>query len=201
MGVQMNITADLVDTMLAGVRVLFDGHPAPLLFVQADQINAIVPFDVAGQSSTGLQLEYNGKQSASIDIPLADSAPALFAADASGQGQGAVLNQDYSANSSNNPAPTGSVVMLYATGGGLLDRSISAAAITGSDLAQLALPRSVQIDGIEGEVLYAGSAPGLVAAVIQVNVRIPQGVRAGNVSVVLKVGAFSSQPDLTIAVR
>ena len=198
----MNIKPDnSVDTLLAGFRVLFDGHPAPLLFVQAGQINAIVPFEVAGQSKARLQLECDGKDYDSVDVSLTDAAPALFAADASGHGQGAILNQDYSANSLKNPAPTGSIISLYASGGGMFDRNMQDGAITGTDLARLVLPTSVQIDGIEGEILYAGSAPGEVAAVIQINVKIPEQARSGNASVVLNVGSFTSQPGVTVAVQ
>jgi uncharacterized protein (TIGR03437 family) len=51
-------------------------------------------------------------------------------------------------------------------------------------------------------VLYAGGAPGLVAGVLQVNARIPPEAPSGNaVPVLLTVGGFSSQPEVTLAVR
>jgi uncharacterized protein (TIGR03437 family) len=201
-GAAMSIRSDnSVDTVLAGVRVLFEGHPAPLLFVQAGQINAVVPFEVARQSKVRLQIERDAKQYDGVDILLKEAAPALFTSDASGHGQGAILNQDGRPNSLVNSAQKGSVVVLYASGGGAFDRNVQDGAITGADLARLALPAAVQIDGIDGEILYAGSAPGLVAGVIQINVKLPEQIRSGGVPVVLKVGSVSSQSGVTVAVQ
>lgn len=42
-----------IATTLAGAQVTFDGVPAPLLYVQTNQVNAIVPDDEAGKSNTG----------------------------------------------------------------------------------------------------------------------------------------------------
>jgi len=57
------------------------------------------------------------------------------------------------------------------------------------------------IGGQEGEIIYAGAAPGM-AAVMQVNVRVPAGIKTGSaVPIVLKVGTASSQPGVTLAVQ
>jgi uncharacterized protein (TIGR03437 family) len=51
-------------------------------------------------------------------------------------------------------------------------------------------------------VSYAGSAPGLVAGVLQVNVVVPEGVPEGDaVPLVVKVGEMESQPGVTMVVR
>jgi uncharacterized protein (TIGR03437 family) len=198
----MNVKPDnSVNTLLGGYRVLFNGHPAPLLFVQAGQINAVVPFEANGDPKARVQVEYAGAQYGSTEVPLSDAAPALFTADASGHGQGAILNHDGSPNSSINPAQKGSIVVLYGSGGGKFDRDVPTGLITGSDLARLALPATVQIDGVEAEILYAGSAPGMVAGLVQVNVKVPEQIHSGSVPVVLKIGAFNSQPQVTMAVQ
>ncbi|HJZ98768.1 MAG TPA: M12 family metallopeptidase, partial [Candidatus Solibacter sp.] len=44
---------------LGGVRVLFDGVAAPLVYVSPNQIAPIVPYTVAGKNSTIMQLELN----------------------------------------------------------------------------------------------------------------------------------------------
>src|ERR1035441_7048706 len=41
-----------VATTVSQVQVLFDGNPAPLIYVSAAQISAMVPYVVAGKSST-----------------------------------------------------------------------------------------------------------------------------------------------------
>jgi trimeric autotransporter adhesin len=59
----------------------------------------------------------------------------------------------------------------------------------------------VSIGGQPAEVRYAGSAPGLVAGVLQVNARIPDGVRSGAASVVLTVDRVQSRPGVTLAIQ
>jgi uncharacterized protein (TIGR03437 family) len=160
-----------------------------------------VPFEVGGDPKARVQIEYAGSQYGSAEVPLSGAAPALFTADASGHGQGAILNQDGSPNTLSNPARKGSIVVLYSSGGGPFDRNVPTGEITGADLARLALATSVQIDGVDAEVLYAGSAPGMVAGMIQLNVRVPEQINSGSIPVVLKVGTFSSQPLVTMAIQ
>jgi uncharacterized protein (TIGR03437 family) len=60
---------------------------------------------------------------------------------------------------------------------------------------------SVTIGGIPATVQYAGSAPGQVAGLMQMNVQIPKGVQPGGyVPVVLQVGDRTSSPAVWIAV-
>jgi uncharacterized protein (TIGR03437 family) len=55
---------------------------------------------------------------------------------------------------------------------------------------------------MDAEVQYAGAAPTLVAGVMQVNVRLPPGVRPGDgVPVLVGLGETSSSPGVTLAVR
>jgi hypothetical protein len=89
---------------------------------------------------------------------------------------------DRSANSPANSAAKGTIVVLYGTGGGVAS-----------------LPAKVFIDGMECEVLYAGSAPGLVAGLIQVNVRVPQEASLGGL--VVQVAGFDSQEGVFIAIH
>jgi uncharacterized protein (TIGR03437 family) len=61
---------------------------------------------------------------------------------------------------------------------------------------------SVIIGGMQAEVLYAGAAPGLVAGVFQVNVRVPNSVTPGSaVPIQIRVGNATSRTGVTLAVR
>lgn len=62
------------------------------------------------------------------------------------------------------------------------------------------LPVSVKIGGVEAEVVYAGAAPGFVAGVMQLNVRVPLNVALGNVPVVVTIGGFDSQAEVTLSI-
>ena len=63
-------------TAVSGVRILFDGRAAPIWYVSDSQSAAIVPYEVAGQKSTQVQVEYNGVRSAASSIPVAMPCPA-----------------------------------------------------------------------------------------------------------------------------
>ena len=80
----------------------------------------MVPYAVAGRSTTQVQVEYQGIRSALMSVPVVASVPGVFSRDASGGGQGAILNPDGATlNSPANPAAKGSVVALFVTGEGL----------------------------------------------------------------------------------
>src|SRR5262249_39997971 len=93
-----------VETQLAGVRVLFDGIPAPLVYVSAGQVSAVAPYGIAG-GVTQCEVEFLGLRSEMKEIPVAATAPALFTLNATGSGPGAIVNQDGTVNGSSNPAP------------------------------------------------------------------------------------------------
>ncbi|HXJ44561.1 MAG TPA: hypothetical protein VNH18_35065, partial [Bryobacteraceae bacterium] len=200
----LHLTGGRVDTTLADTQVLFNGAPAPLLIVQSGQINAIVPSSASGALAAKVQVIYQGVSSGEFDVQVAGTAPSLFTTDNSGKGQGAILNQDTTRNSATNPAAKGSIVVLYANGGGETNPIGPDGAITPLTLAQipkLTLPVSVEFGGIEAKVLYAGPAPGEVAGVIQINAKLPAGVASGAVPVTVKIGGEASQPGVTVAVR
>jgi len=199
----------LVDALVGNVRVLVNGIPAPILFAQANQINAMLP--ALSTSSTQIQIEYQGRKSDAIAIPTAagpsgatwlHSSPGLFTITGTGLGQAAVLNQDLTGNSAGNPAARGSIVSLFGTGSGPFDSYPPPGTIVSTPLPKPQLPVSVTIGGIDSQVKYAGGAPGLVTGVLQVNVLIPAGAPVGDsVPVVLTVGPSKSQAGVTIAIR
>jgi len=192
-----------VATELSGTQVLFDGVPAPLLYAYASQVGVVVPYSVAGKKKVTVQLIYKGDATYPIDFAVADAGPGIFTMDSSGQGQAALLNEDYSLNGPANPAARGSIVMLYATGGGQTDPPGVDGEITKDVLARPQLPVAVWVQGQGAEVLYAGAAPGCVSGVMQVNIRLPMNIPSGDrLAVGMKVGGWGPSPDgVTMAVR
>ncbi|MEP7365495.1 MAG: hypothetical protein ABI972_19755 [Acidobacteriota bacterium] len=205
-GVSFQLTPQgTVPTTVGETRVLFDGVAAPILYTSATQINAVAPYEIAGRFSSKVEVEYKGVKTNQLDVRVVDSAPGIFSLTSTGVGQGAVLNQNGTVNSSSNPAPRGEVVVIYATGEG----QTTPGGVNGSvpnTAAQLKKPLGavkVRIGGVEVTPAYAGSAPGFVSGVMQVNVTVPEGISAGsNVPVELIVGTGSSAAQsITIAVR
>jgi uncharacterized protein (TIGR03437 family) len=104
--------------MLAGVQVLFDGKPAPVLYAQSRQVNAQAPFEVNGQSTTAITVTYNGAVFGPMTIPVTFGYPGFFRLQPNVSAQAYALNQDGTLNSATNPAPRGSVVAYWGTGFG-----------------------------------------------------------------------------------
>ncbi len=189
-------------TTLGGTQVLFDGTPVALLYASDGQVNALAPFAaLAGKTTTVVQVEVNGVKSAGMTLQVAPSAPGLFTLDGSGKGQGAILNADSSVNGSSHPAPAGSVIVLFGTGGGqTIPPSVDGGINPLNAEGKLALPVTVTIGGQDAQVAYAGPAPGLVAGIMQINATIPSGTPSGATPVIVKVGTATSAP-VTVAVQ
>ena len=120
-----------------------------------------------------------------------------------GAGQGAILNQNNSVNSTTSPAGRNTVVQIFATGEGQTDPAgADGKLMPGNALARPKLPVTVRIGNIDAPVTYAGSAPGLVAGLIQINARIAATTPLGAaVPVVISVGGVPSQPGVTMVIR
>ncbi|MBK9167265.1 MAG: hypothetical protein IPM24_07345 [Bryobacterales bacterium] len=195
-----------LSTSLAGVRVLFDGVPAPLLYAWERQIGAIVPYALAERTRTELVIERDGVRTEPLVLSVAPAAPGLFTQDASGLGsvsaQNALPGGRVELNTASTPASRGGIVVLYATGEGLTEPAAIDGALAGDPLPRPVLPVSVRVGEAEAGILYAGAAPGQVAGLLQINIRVPLSAPAGDaIPVVLRVGSFRSQHGATLAIR
>jgi len=192
-----------VTTNLAGVQVLFNGVAAPMILAYSTQLNVVVPFEVAGSSSVTVEVEYNNLTSAPVSISVTQAAVGIFTANASGMGQAAALNQDFSFNNSAHPAAPGSVVTLYLTGAGQtnpggVDGFVNQNPAT---LSRPILPVTAEIGGIPAAVQYVGSSVDVVSGVMQLNVAVPSGLPAGSQPVTVMVGSGVLQAGVTLAVQ
>jgi uncharacterized protein (TIGR03437 family) len=191
-----------LDTIAGGTRILFDGTPAPMLYSVSGQAGAIAPFGLQARGNTQLQVEYLGTPSSSVALTVAAAAPAIFTANQSGKGQGSILNQDYTVNSAAAPAAVGSVVMIYATGGGAMSTAVIDGSIAQAPFATLGQKVTVRMGGALALVQYQGAAPGIVQGVLQINAVVPAGIAPGDtVPVEMTIGGVTSAAGVTLAVR
>ncbi|HEX5227119.1 MAG TPA: SBBP repeat-containing protein [Bryobacteraceae bacterium] len=105
---------------LGGVSVSVGSHPAPLLYVSANQINLAVPSPPVGPQ-VSLTVSVNGVPSAPLTFPVTAENPRLFSVlgdlnTTFRQFIAVALNADGSVNSSTNPAKLGSVISVFANG-------------------------------------------------------------------------------------
>ena len=196
-------------TTVGETRVLFDGIAAPITYASATQVNVVAPFSLFGRTTTRVQVEFRGVRSEAIEFRVVDTAPGLFTQNATGRGLGAILNQNLTVNTAANPARRGEVIVLYATGEGRLRPSPVEGSITTGTVDTLprpVAPVTVTINGQEvapADILYAGSAPGIVAGVMQINVRLSPTLNItgpAEVPVGISVGGVASQSGVTVAV-
>lgn len=198
---ELNASGLVADTV-SETRVLFDGMPAPLIYVSAKQASAVVPYAAALNPAAHVQVEYRGHRSDPFEVAVAASAPAIFSMDMSGSGQGAILNENASINSVLNPAAAGSIVVIYLTGEGQTDLPGVDGRIAGDILAKPLLPVSVEIGGLPASIEYAGAAPQSVAGLMQINARMSRDVQPGpSVAVRVKIGNANSPAGVTLAVK
>lgn len=175
---------------LAGVSILVNGIPAPILSVTAlaatpdsQQINFQVPFDASVQrfafefgysaeSHTSVELRYRG--ASSFGLPVT-APPGIFTLP---DGSGAVQHSsDYSLVTPQNPVVPGEVIIVYVTGLGPVKPPVA----TGSPATGPApisgycyTPPTINV----GDVLYAGLTVG-IPGLYQMNVRVAPNAASG----------------------
>jgi uncharacterized protein (TIGR03437 family) len=158
---------------LAGVQVLFDGQPAPLLYVQSRQINVLAPFELALYTSPTITVQYNNATVGSTRAGVTTGYPGIFRGNLGVSSEAAAVNQDGTINSRSNPAAPGSVVSVWGTGFG----SINPPCTTGglNPPTAVDLDQTVTLEDIKqgNPAAYAGSAPGMLCGVDQINMVVP----------------------------
>jgi len=183
-GIKTQVTPQIpYPTQVSGVEVTFNGTPAPLLWVQNSQINAIVPWSLTPGSNAQICASLNGVPTNCLTWPVAQTAPAVFTVDGN---YAVAVNQDGSINSAKNPSAVGSIVAVWATGLGPINPPPADGAEVGAPL-----PANVLQAGVEAwwltlhppfgaslspepvPVTYAGPAPDLVSGASQVNFQVP----------------------------
>ncbi len=165
---------------ISNTQVFFSAIPAPILSADSTSLVVQVPPQILVLQNVQIDILHFGNTLAQIPAIVTLAAPALFA---DSSGQAAANNQDGTLNSAANPAPRGSVIVLYGTGEG----------ISGS-------PISVSIGGYSAQILYAGSVAGY-PGLLQINAVVPTGyLPSGAVQVTVTAGLVVSQPGVTISI-
>jgi uncharacterized protein (TIGR03437 family) len=154
-----------------GLQVLIDNEPAPILYASPTQINIQVPFDPGGLPGPAtIQV---GTRLGTISVQT-DPRPSVGIFTTDGV-HAAALNQDGSVNSPSNPAVVGSIVTIFGTGAYWPTRSpTDTPAPSAFSLDQGGNGFVVLVNEIAANVLYFGSAPGIIEGVFQMNVQLPE---------------------------
>jgi len=170
MAASTKVTAPPYPLTLNGVTVLINGKAAPLYYVSAIQIDAIVPYSTQGPTAT-VVVQNGSASSNTVTVPVAITAPGIFSLDQSGTGEGSVLHANYSIVNAANPAVLGETLLVYLTGMGAITPAVADGAIPGASNINAA-PLSVLGGDIAVTPIYAGMAPGF-PGLYQINFTVP----------------------------
>ncbi len=186
-------------TTLGGVSITVQGRPAPLYFVSANQISALVPFATSGTSAE-IVIRQGNQESNRVTVPVSRTSPGIYAVSQNGVGAGAILKADFTPVLPSSPTRRGDTVLIYLTGLGALNPALAdGAAAPGATLSRVTDTVNVYIGGQRATVSFAGAAPGF-AGLYQLNVVIPANAPIGS-AVPLAIetaSAFHDMVDIAI---
>ena len=174
-----------VPKSLGGVQVLFNDLPAPLLYVSDSQINAVVPFGVANQSTVRIRIVSNGSSSRFHSHELD-----VDAADFSEPQRGGRRHQPGRHDQLCGPSGSAGFDRLD-LGDGRIYPSVPDGEI--AIAARYFGCCQVYAGGNLLRVPYSGAAPGMVAGVVQINFQVPEDA-AGLTYVTVVAGNRVSNP-------
>jgi uncharacterized protein (TIGR03437 family) len=181
-GVGMQIDSNgRVASSLGGTQVSFDGVLAPLFYAAENQINVLVPYEVAGSTQVNMTITTGAGSSQTLPLQVAAAQPNIMAA----------LNSDGSRNSSSNPASPGDTVTFLVSGAGALNPQLADGTIAASTAPAPAAriqvnffftlfsfcladcPPNIGIGTLAATPAYAGGIPGMVIDILRVDVPVP----------------------------
>jgi uncharacterized protein (TIGR03437 family) len=174
-------------TSLGGASVVIGSVSAPLLYVNAGQINFQVPSSLKS-GVVSLVVNGPGGASASFSFTVTSSAPAIFQY---GTNRAVAQNADGTLNSSSALAAAGSVVTVYLTGIGPVDNTVTDGSATpSSPLSTATAANSATIGTMSAPVQFLGLAPTFVG-LAQANIQVPS-LPNGDYPLVITVGGYLS---------
>lgn len=192
-------------TTLGGVRVRVGNADAGLFFVAPGQINFKIPSGLADTTNATVTVTNSDNSARTGTFTIVRGAPGVFSAKATGAGvaaaqttfDGAAFQNIFNANGDEIDVDAGSrqrpnVLVLYATG---IRNTPAANPSDGNGVAEAV---TVKFQGVAGQVLFAGPAPGF-EGLDQINVIIPPEL-AGLGSIRIVVSANSRAAN-TVTVK
>ncbi len=159
----------------SGLSVSFDGVPGQVLFSNDTQINVLVPATLGSKTTAQVTVQSHGMSSAPQTVTLAPFAPGIFS--------NGVLDQDYSVNGIEHPAPLGTIIQIFATG-------LSGQGVIFAKIGERVIEQPY----------YGGPAPELIG-VQQVNLILPKDLTGSTANVSVCGGVTRDQAVCSPAVR
>ena len=197
-----------LSTSLGGVSVKFNDIEAPLNYVSPTQINAQLPYGLAGSTSAQVVVTTGAGSSSPQIVNITDLAPGIFSL---GNGQAVAYgNQDFTFAAAPGSIPgltthaakinDPQTLVILATGLGAVDPPIADGVGDSTAIHNTVTKPVVTVGGVNAQVVFSGLLPGF-PAVYQVNIVVPTGSPTGNaVPLQIQMGNITSTNTTTIAV-
>jgi len=193
---------------LAGVQVIFDGVPLPLVAVSASEVRTQLPYVAGGATSANLYLRIEHDDGSSIvtspvAVSLVSASPGLFAFGGSEPRPGMLLHTGDSPVTSDNPAGPEETVTVWATGLHVIGSSPEQAPVAGvpfSGTQAAFTPLHASVNGQPAEVKSA-SLPPTSMGVYQIRIVLPSEISGdGPAQLVVTQDGVTSN-DITFPVK
>ena len=171
---------------LSGVEVRLNNVALPLLSIAPSELRAQLPYDLDNlqQAVLSVRIERGDGSVAvsnSVTIPVTSASPGLFAFGGAEPRSGLVVHADSQGHAgapvtNENPARPDQVIVLWATGLGMTDRTeattpVAGVPFSGPDAAVI-IPVEAMVGGRQAQVLSATLPAGSIG-VYEIRVRLP----------------------------
>ena len=177
---------------LGATVVRVQGAPIPLNYASPSQINAQAPVELSPGNAT-LVVATGSGETPPVTFQVAVAGPAIFVW---GENRAVATHADGLLITPESPAEAGETIIVYLTGAGAVAPPVATGTAAGvAPLSRATLPSSATLGGRATPVDFLGMTPFLVA-LSQANLRIPEGLAAGDHPLVITVGGAVSNAPL-----
>jgi uncharacterized protein (TIGR03437 family) len=180
-------------TTFNGVKVTFNGVPAPLYYVGPEVITLVAPVATASVSTARVALTLQGQTGPVETINVASTSPGLFMIDSASSAAARHGLRPLDLVNVADPAVRGETISLYLTGVGATQPPFfdSEAPPTDVLLPTIAQP-SVMVGGVPAKVVFSGLTPGW-SGLYFINLEVPNSAPTGSsVGVTVTIGPWTS---------
>ncbi len=166
----------------AGASVEIEGVPAPLFFVNQNQINLQIPYETPTGAAVEFFMRRDGVDSGTETIEVMEAWPTAFR---TGDGRAIIVDQD---GSLGGPFGNGEAATIFVTGLGRLIPGVQTGRpAPGEPLSEASADINLRFAGVNADVLFVGATPFLVG-LGQINFVVPAIPRGVVGSVEILVG-------------
>ena len=167
-------------TTFSGLTISFNGTPAPIYYVEAengtDQISVQVPFEVQPGSSVSVEISAANLGSATVTAAVKMLAPGVFTTVYDGKVYAVAVRPDGSYVSPTNPAQQGEDIQIYVTGLGQASPALATNAPGEGQAVMSSLVVGLNNGGVP--LVSAVYAPGLIGVYV-VTLQVPANTQTG----------------------